>query len=102
MGVRVAQWVMAVGLVLLGAIVMVGAMQEAYGPPGDSGIVDKGCVQLMPHADYVTGEQWNTWVATHEATNVEYAQGVWYADGVAIGYSAVEDAAIYNEKRCVS
>lgn len=103
MGKAVSVWVMGVAMVLLGGLIMVGAMQEAYAPPVDSGVGESGCVQELPHYDYVGESAFHAWVHAQvgEHVNTTYSDGVWYADGVTIGYARTEDAAIYNHEECV-
>lgn len=101
MGARVAGVLVGVGLCVLGVLIMVGALQEAYAPV-DSG-VQGGCTQYLPHYDHVTEGEFHGWVydMVGEHTNVEYEYGVWYADGVIIGYAGAEDGPIYNSGECV-
>ena len=105
MGKAVSVWVMGVAMVLLGALAMVGALQEATGGV-DSGVQANPCAVLVDYEDQ-GGDAFNAWVQEQGATNVVftttygYGYGTWVADGEAVGYGFTEDSAIHNYAECV-
>lgn len=92
MGMRIAVWCMVVGLLGLGYAASLNMVDEVMPMP------ERHCAVVV-HGEPATA--FNTWVGTQHATNVDYADHTWYADGQVIGYSDTEDSDIYMYEDCV-